>query len=297
MCYSVKIKTSLKELAREFQAEIDKDAILAVYQLRQKNPEVKIPLGLDQYLMESDLAPSLPPLIKSFHAEEKLRLRTKIRETEQELEALGQERSTTAVEKKIEVRQRRLEKFQHKAQSSFLESGSTSDRVFPFYFAPVILETKGQRRLQLMRYRVQNPNGSEVPAKYNVFNARLDSLLDARTWRPLFAHTHAIFPFLRFYEWVERGGKSQEVVFSPENRELMWAASLYSCAKDFCSFAMITDDPPTEVAEAGHDRCPIFLSQEKIHSWLTIAGKPPAAFLRLLKEREKTHYQHGLAAA
>lgn len=55
-----------------------------------------------------------------------------------------------------------------------------------------------------MRYRIR-PSGSseEIPTKYNVFNARLDSLETRQTWSSLFMRNHGLFPFKRFFEWVE----------------------------------------------------------------------------------------------
>lgn len=34
-------------------------------------------------------------------------------------------------------------------------------------------------------------------------------------------------------------------------------------------FTIITDDPPPEVAAAGHDRCPIMLSVDGAQRWLS----------------------------
>ncbi|WP_254063367.1 SOS response-associated peptidase family protein [Rhodanobacter sp. L36] len=37
---------------------------------------------------------------------------------------------------------------------------------------------------------------------------------------------------------------------------------------DFYTFATITDDPPLEVVEAGHDRCPVPIHEDDIDAWL-----------------------------
>jgi putative SOS response-associated peptidase YedK len=72
-----------------------------------------------------------------------------------------------------------------------LKAPSDDGRVFSKYFANVIVSENEQRLIKPMRYRVR-PNGSkeEVPTKYNVFNARLDSLEIRQTWIPLFMHNH-----------------------------------------------------------------------------------------------------------
>jgi len=74
------------------------------------------------------------------------------------------------------------------------------DRIFPNTYAPVIVGENNQRNIRPMRYRVR-PAGSreEVPNKFNVFNARLDSLESRKTWTPLFMKKHCLVPILKFY--------------------------------------------------------------------------------------------------
>jgi putative SOS response-associated peptidase YedK len=78
----------------------------------------------------------------------------------------------------------------------------------------------------------------------------------------------------------------------------MWAASLYSVprAGGYASFAMVTDDPPPEVAAAGHDRCPVFLEENRLDAWLNPAGMSTEFLLELLDYKEKTFYLHDLVA-
>ena len=107
-----------------------------------------------------------------------------------------------------------------------------------------------------MRYRVR-PNGSkeEVPTKYNVFNARIDSLEIRNTWAPLFMRNHGIVPLTGFYEWVSG-----------------------------------PDGPPPEIEKMGHDRCPIFLDQEQIDIWLNPKGISKKEIYEILSMKEKVHY-------
>ena len=104
------------------------------------------------------------------------------------------------------------------------------DIVYPNTFAPVLVYQQGQRFIKPMRYRIR-PSGSEeeVPAKYNLFNARMDSLFKKRTWKPLVGSKHCLFPFKEFYEWVPGGenGKKRLVTFYPKEQELMWAPGLF----------------------------------------------------------------------
>jgi len=302
MCYSARIRPQLADLASEFRATLDLDSFEALIRMRLKEPELKIPFGMDRYFLHAkDPAEAkLAKYVREFHEAEKGRRQEEIKATELEMKELAQGKPTAAAKKKIEVRERRLVKLEAKLHHELSDISPLDDRVYPFYYAPVVAEGKHGRKLVPMRYRVRRPDGGEVPNQYNVFNARFDSLESARTWTPLFGRFHAIFPFTQFYEWVEQDGKKQEIYFAPEKRALMWAASLYSVAKGahgpLLSFAMVTDDPPPEVAAAGHDRCPIFLREDQMPGWLTPAQKTAENLKSLLQFKEKAFYLHGLAA-
>lgn len=59
---------------------------------------------------------------------------------------------------------------------------------------------------------------------------------------------------------------------------------------------MITDEPPQEVSDAGHDRCPIFIKQENIEAWLRPEGKTQAQLFSILDDRVRPIYKHQIAA-
>lgn len=61
------------------------------------------------------------------------------------------------------------------------------------------------------------------------------------------------------------------------------------------SFAAITDEPPPEVAAAGHDRCIVPIKPENIDSWLRPDPKNLVAQYAILEDRARP-YEHRLAA-
>lgn len=72
--------------------------------------------------------------------------------------------------------------------------------------------------------------------------------------------------------------KSVVLHFSPRPSEDMSVACLWSHwhepnKRELYSFAAITDDPPPEIAAAGHNRCVIPLKPQNVDAWLT-AHKP-----------------------
>jgi putative SOS response-associated peptidase YedK len=184
-----------------------------------------------------------------------------------------------------------------KPSSKVFKDADQEGRIYPGYWANVIVYEGQKRVIKPMRYRVR-PSRSleEIPSKYNVFNCRLDAIEKRRTWQNIFMKNHALFPFLKFYEWVEENGKKVLINFSPENKELMWAPAIYdtwtspSGEIKFESFALITTDPPPEVEQAGHDRCPIYLKEDQIDSWLQPQSMKSNEALNILKNTEPAHF-------
>ena len=67
-------------------------------------------------------------------------------------------------------------------------------------------------------------------------------------------------------------------------------------APDLMSFAAITDEPPAEVAAAGHDRCIIPIRPEHVDAWLNPDPVNLAAQHAILDDRARPFYEHRIAA-
>ncbi|MEO7067591.1 MAG: SOS response-associated peptidase family protein [Rhodanobacter sp.] len=209
---------------------------------------------------------------------------------------------------KIAAAQRNLDDLQRK------ELVDKDARIYPGQYAPVMIANEGQRLVVPMRYQCRLPGWSEATErKYpGTYNARRDSL--EKAWSKLFGYRHGIMIVTRFYENVARhqmehreltpGEKEENVVleFDPQPPQEMLVACLWNISKggdhgtDLFSFAAITDQPPAEVAAAGHDRCIIPLKPEHIDAWLNPDPKNLQALYAVLDDRERPYYQHRLAA-
>jgi hypothetical protein len=62
------------------------------------------------------------------------------------------------------------------------------------------------------------------------------------------------------------------------------------------AFAAFTDEPPPEIAAAGHDRCIIPIKPENVDTWLQPKRSNLAAQHAILDDRERPYYEHRLAA-
>lgn len=182
--------------------------------------------------------------------------------------------------------------------------GATEDgRIYPNYYAPVVVMENEKRIIRPMRYRIR-PAGSkeEVPSKFNLYNARLDSLLSRRTWETIVGKKHCIIPVISFYEWVSFEGKKKQIQFWPKEKETLWVAGLYDewSAQDgldhIDSFAVITTEPPDEILSMGHDRCPITLCESKIDEWINTKNLNLSKKIELLRASEEMKYGHSWVA-
>lgn len=104
-----------------------------------------------------------------------------------------------------------------------------------------------------------------------------------------------------FYENVSRPDGNVVLEFRPETGEPMLVACLWSHwtgdgEPDLLSFAAITDEPPPEIAAAGHDRCIIPIKPEHIDAWLNPDPSNLDALYAILDDRVRPFYEHKLAA-
>ncbi len=65
---------------------------------------------------------------------------------------------------------------------------------------------------------------------------------------------------------------------------------------DLLSFAAITDEPPAEVAAAGHDRCVVPIKEHNLDAWLQPDPTNLEAQYAILDDRQRPYFEHRLAA-
>lgn len=185
-------------------------------------------------------------------------------------------------------------------------------RIYPWYFVPVMIWEEGRRVVKPMRFKCRMRGWSEEVDKeyYGTFNARRDSL-DTK-WAKHWGRQHAVIVINSFYEHVWRhkaegrelaeGEEPEDVViqFKPDTGQDMVLACVYSdwgdAPGELLSFAFVTEDPPPEVAAAGHDRCVIPIRRENIDAWLQPDANNLAPMQAILDERERPYYEHRIAA-
>jgi putative SOS response-associated peptidase YedK len=187
-------------------------------------------------------------------------------------------------------------------------------RIYPGSYCPVMVVENGELVVMPMRYHCR-PCGK--PASYDwkfegCYNARRDNL-GGHMWGDVFGYSHGLIIASKFFEHVPRhkyegrslrpGEREEDMVieFAPQGMLEMLVACIWSRWKapgqpDLLSFAAVTDEPPVEVAAAGHDRCIIPIRPENVDAWLHPDPNDLARQYAILYDRERPYYEHRLAA-
>jgi putative SOS response-associated peptidase YedK len=177
-----------------------------------------------------------------------------------------------------------------------------SQTVFPNAYSVNMIHTKHGPTLVPMRYRLRPSNSqSEIPAKYNLYNARVESLLEKTTWNSLLGKKHVAVPMSAFNEWVTTDSGKKVVQFSSSSHSTFWVAGLYDIWEDpetkgkLITFAVITTQPTEYILNVGHDRCPIILSNQQALDWIKLNAEPNESFSFLPKSMESIKLTHAFS--
>jgi len=322
MCYSAQIKADYHHFVREWGAVVSMKRFVELFWEKRKDGQwTKIPKamreafrkpqGKDGFELAKLVAEADREQAEKYQAE--LSAQSTRREKAQAVLAGSKPTKKAADEQriatnKIKAAQRNLEDLQR------AELVDRDSRIYPGSYATVMIEKEGQRIVVPMRYQCRLPGWNEVTErKYpGTYNARRDKLEES--WGKMFGYRHGVMIVTRFYENVSRhkmegrelaaGEKEENVVleFDPQPPQEMLVACLWNISKgadggaDLFSFAAITDEPPAEVAAAGHDRCIIPIKPEHVDAWLSPDPGNLAASYAILDDRARPYYEHRLAA-
>ncbi|VWC82619.1 hypothetical protein BLA39750_01315 [Burkholderia lata] len=302
MCYSAKIQANYREYVRLYGADIDIESFRRLYFARAASSDIKIPKAVDVALAgDAEISAAI--------AEYKT-LRTR----KLEADLFAQRARLAAAEKQLAVKVTKKASEDVRIATDKIADGQSwledlrrqdlqerDSRIFPGWYAPVLIELDGKRLVVPMRYRCRIPGWTEADEKQKpgAYNAKISSL--ATAWRKVFGFTHGIVLADSFYEHVDRDGKDVILRFDPTPPQQMQLACLWTRteipgADDLWSFAAITDDPPPEVAAAGHDRCLVPLKSSNVNAWLAPDPSGRAQLREILADHERLYYEHQLAA-
>ncbi|MCF7750006.1 SOS response-associated peptidase [Bacillus subtilis subsp. subtilis] len=318
MCYSAQIRADYTKLVREYGARMSLEEFAQLYAHDAGKQRPKTPKAMDDGFAGARTVQGqdIVAKIQQWHAEEMRALDAEIGVQGARLQAAQAHlaaRPTQKAHTEARVAGNRIARAQARLddlrRSGLLPRDS---RIFPGVYAPVIVSEDGQRVIKPMRYQCRLP---DMPARNDTlypgtYNARRDSLTGY--WKAAFGHCHGVVVVQSFYEYVPRHALEQRalapgeqasnavVEFSPQPPRDLLIACLWSEWEGpegrLLSFAAITDEPPREVAAAGHDRCIIPIRPEHLDAWLNPDPNDLPALYRILDDREPIFLAHREAA-
>lgn len=308
MCYSAQIEASYRAYIRKYGAHIDihEYVKIANRDLKKAREWGKVPIGVMRAFDQAETSAE-QEIAKSFRRglaakikdeqDEVSALRVRLAQAESKLAGPKPTRKATEDKRiatnKIALAERRI------ADLHRLDLIPSDSRMWPGSIVPVMIVREGKRVVTPMRYRcrpwfVDEKFEKDRPGTYN---ARMDSL--ETFWRPLFGRNHAVVIVNSFYENVERDGKATEIRFTPQDQEPMIVACLWSewgeGDERLLSFAIITDNPPPEVAAAGHDRMIVRIRPEDMDAWLNPDPGNLQALYDIFDRRPRPYYEHEIS--
>lgn len=313
MCYSAQIQADYTRFVREYGAVLSIKDFFDLFWRRLSDPHIQVPRAVESAfaLPETDEAREIQSLIAQHAAAhvEDLRLQQAAQRERLAVAELKLSKKTTVTAtesrrialKKIAALQERIDHFQ-RAELDALDA-----RIFPGSYVPVMVWEHGQRVFKPMRYRCRPWNMPEsFDAEYpGCYNARRDSLKGF--WRDLYGSHHGVVILSAFYEHVPRhrvdnrspveAPGTVQVEFRPDQPQDLLAACIWSQwsrpgQPDLLSFALITEDPPPEIAAVGHDRCICPIQPEDLEAWLRPSRRDLAAQDAILDRRARPHFRH-----
>ena len=185
--YSAMVEQDLKSLARRFNAQVDYAGFGEMMRRRADGEVINIEKALEAnfYKPESDAEANIKKHIDRYHEQVGKELETALFAKKKRLADAERSLATKETKKALEDKRIASNKIDwHLKKLSTLkrtELQPSDSRIFPFWYAPLIVMESGKRVIKPMRYHCR-PNGK--PASYDkrfdgLYNARRDNLGDS----------------------------------------------------------------------------------------------------------------------
>lgn len=309
MCYAAQIEAEYRKFLLLTGADIRREDFVALY-WKQSPGKMRTPRALDHWFIDGPARDGeIAGRIAARDAQETIQLEQEIfrqRKRQVEAERSLQRRVTKSAQENLRIAGNRIARCRTRLSAMKGQGAELDSRFYPGWHAPLLVSEGGRRVVRPMRYRCRMPGWNEDTERRfpGTYCARRDRL--EQSWSRLFGVRHGVLLASGFLENVEQIGddgvaRNQRLEFRPSQGEPMLLACVWSQVPteegELLSFAVITDDPPPEIAATGHDRCPIPLRREYLDAWLNPDRRDLAACQAILDDRERPYFEHREAIA
>lgn len=319
MCYSARVRQNLDHLSRRYAAEVDWESFEDIYMRRAQGEDLKMSRDLQRNFQQpvTDVQKRTAGYVAQYLKEKKAEWENEIFVQRRRLagaqESLQKRETKKAREDNRIATKKVQELLDRLADLRRSEPNKEDARIFPQWYAPVLIQEHGKRIVRPMRYACRLCG---KPADYDkrfpgTYNARRDSLDDY--WRGVFGHNHAVMVISGFYENVplhlyehrvlgpDEKQKSIVLEFDPQPSidmlvACVWDRWIGANVTGMYSFAAITDEPTPEVSATGHQRTVITLQEAYLQEWLSPTQLSRERLETILTDREAPFFVHQIAA-
>ena len=319
MCFSARVRQSLHDLMKKFGATVDWEGFELLFRQRLEDGTIKIARALEDNFREpaNPIAEKTRDHILAFRKaqasaweQDLFKQKKRLADATRSLQV----KETKKAREDVRIATDKIDTYLERLSDLKRDDARPNDgRIFPMYFAPVIVNDGGRRVIRPMRYTCRLAG---KPIAYDrkfpgTYNARRDNL--EGFWSQVYGTFHAILWVDSFFENVPthlfekrqlaEGEKETNTVlhFQPNPPEPMIVACLWSHwsgkeGPELDSFAAITDEPPPEISATGHQRCIVSLQSKNVDEWLAPADVPKSRLEAILSDRVPAFYEHRRAA-
>lgn len=148
-------------------------------------------------------------------------------------------------------------------------------RVLPYTNSLVLIKNEQALCLKEMSFSLVPSWSKTKKVSFATHNARIETIAEKDTWRIPFLTRRCLVPLNAFIEPIYEGERAGHMVkFSQRNDGVLFAGGLWdqwvdkSSGEMLESFSIITRPPLKYIAEAGHDRSPVFMAENAFVDWL-----------------------------
>ncbi|WP_431688364.1 SOS response-associated peptidase [Hahella sp. NBU794] len=142
-----------------------------------------------------------------------------------------------------------------------------------------------------MRWWLTPSWAPEPTAKYNMFNAKAETIETSKAFKTSFQRRRAIIPASGFIEWKLENGVKQPYYIKPESGRCFFGGiwDIWSKGDAYLESCAIITTEASPSLQALHHRMPVLLTPDQFNAWLN-ANTPLVDIRPMLAPRELTNW-------